>query len=474
MSTKDLLDSLAQHQSVRILTDYEDEFTPITCQCERCYFQWEDYSQVLLDKPLWCEQCRLNPYERLKPVCEELHIKIVDQNIRNMIDYKLERGGKTAFLLLVKSNDIQPVVDMAAKVGIKLIILPQKVVFELSHQDLLRFLEDAMQSSEKKIQYTVTGKSTVESSSKEEKSEEQSVDELLAESGYPQSMVNRISDDSYSYVSKPVTIPTGAREAFLYARISSKMQLSDTSHSIPAQIAIMKNYCQFEKLFVSTVFFDLAMTGKNANRPALKSLLTKLKPGVTVVVASLSRLARNVKNSLEILELIDQKQAYLTLLDMKVNTNTPLGRMLFQVLSSLAEFETSQTSERISNVMSNMSSTGTLRPKPPYGWEFVGKNVPWKKIPREQAMIAYVRQLRLDQPALTISQLCRHLNKLKDPGLRKETKKWYDSSLTRLMLANDIPLPLRNIDDKLAEEYKKKKQVGFPVDKLTESSSESV
>ena len=130
--------------------------------------------------------------------------------------------------------------------------------------------------------------------------------------------------------------------------------------------------------------------------------------------------------------------------------------MLFQIVSSFAEFEANQTRERISTVMTNMSENNTLKSKPPYGWRFTSKTTPWEPVPKEQAMIEYIRKLREKSQELTVSQICRHLNKLEDKGLKKASK-WYESSLLRIMYYNNISVPKGDEHDK----YKKNNELAL-------------
>lgn len=441
----------ASIQSIELINQFEDEITPIQFKCLKCHTESEEYPDMLLSFYHWCPKCRENPEEILLSLLNQLSIKIVDKNIKKLIDYKIERDGKKAFIYIQKSDESTvQLCDMANKANIKLIIIPLNLLIK-NTPNLLSFIENAMNSVEKLIIFNESSIQELSSTIpvQKELSEQQLINNLLAEAGFPEESLIKLEINSNSFVSKIINAPKGVKLAYGYCRVSTKLQLE--GHSIASQVNSIKNYCQYEKLHLSCVYFDLAMTGRNNNRPALKELMKKLNPTDTIVVASLSRLARNLKNSLDILEDIQQKQATLSLLDLKVNTDTALGKMLFTLVASLAEFESKQTGEHISTVMTNMSENNTLKSRPPYGWAFVEKGKPWIKVEKEQKMIEYIRMLRTSQPDLTVSQICRHLNNLKDPCLRKATKKWYESSLLRCLAYNKISIPKGDENKKLPD-----------------------
>ncbi len=87
-------------------------------------------------------------------------------------------------------------------------------------------------------------------------------------------------------------------------------------------------------------------SGTTDNRPELKKALHYLREGDTLVVTKLDRLARS---TLHLCQTADQLQAdgiALKVLDQSIDTSTPTGKLLFNVLASIAEFETAIRKER--------------------------------------------------------------------------------------------------------------------------------
>ncbi len=93
------------------------------------------------------------------------------------------------------------------------------------------------------------------------------------------------------------------------------------------------------------VFTDKA-SGKNTDRPELQKMLEYVREGDTVTVDSYSRLARNTKDLLIIVDKLKEKGVAFISLKENVDTSTPQGEFMMQVFASLAEFERKQTLQR--------------------------------------------------------------------------------------------------------------------------------
>lgn len=93
-----------------------------------------------------------------------------------------------------------------------------------------------------------------------------------------------------------------------------------------------------EKLGVDKIFIDKC-SGKNTDRPALKEMLAFVREGDVVVVESISRLARNTK---DLLSLVDKfKELGVDFISQKENidTNTTAGHFMLTVFGAIAELE---------------------------------------------------------------------------------------------------------------------------------------
>ena len=93
-------------------------------------------------------------------------------------------------------------------------------------------------------------------------------------------------------------------------------------------------------------WFEEKVSGKNANRPQLKALREFVREGDTVYVHDFSRLARNTKDLLEIVEEFNQKGVTLVSNHEGLDTSTPTGKLMLTMIGAIAEFERANLLER--------------------------------------------------------------------------------------------------------------------------------
>ena len=92
--------------------------------------------------------------------------------------------------------------------------------------------------------------------------------------------------------------------------------------------------------------FTEQASGGRWDRPQLQRLLDQLRPTDVVIVWKLDRLSRSLKDLLHIMERIAQAEAGFRSLTEAIDTTTPAGRMLMQMVGSFAEFERAMIRER--------------------------------------------------------------------------------------------------------------------------------
>ncbi len=112
--------------------------------------------------------------------------------------------------------------------------------------------------------------------------------------------------------------------------------------------------------------YEEAMSGGRWNRPELTRLLDQLRPGDVVMVWKLDRLSRSLKDLLHLLERIETAGAGFRSLTESIDTTTPAGRMMMQMLGSFAEYERAMVKERTAAGLAAARAEGRVggrRPK---------------------------------------------------------------------------------------------------------------
>ena len=120
-----------------------------------------------------------------------------------------------------------------------------------------------------------------------------------------------------------------------YIRVSTKEQNTGRQFELLKQrgISIDKHY-------------EEHVSGKNTNRPELKAMLDYGREGDTVYIESISRLARNTRDFLNIVEALQQKKVNLVSLKESIDTSTPTGKFMLSVFAALYQLERENIMER--------------------------------------------------------------------------------------------------------------------------------
>ena len=137
-----------------------------------------------------------------------------------------------------------------------------------------------------------------------------------------------------------------------YARVSTKDQNLDGQRDALAAAGA-------ERIFADTI------TGTARSRPELDRLLKELRSGDVVVVTKYDRLARSLKDLLQIVDQIQARGAGFRSLAEDIDTTSPAGRLIFHVFASIAEFERSRIVERTKEGLEAARKRGRIGGRPP-------------------------------------------------------------------------------------------------------------
>jgi len=106
--------------------------------------------------------------------------------------------------------------------------------------------------------------------------------------------------------------------------------------------------------------FEEAASGGRWDRPVLQDMLKQLRDGDVIIVWKLDRLTRSLKDLLHLIERIKLAGAGFRSLTEAIDTTTPAGRMMMQMVGSFAEFEREMIRERTSAGLAQARAEGRV------------------------------------------------------------------------------------------------------------------
>ena len=149
---------------------------------------------------------------------------------------------------------------------------------------------------------------------------------------------------------------------FGYARVSTEAQ------NLDRQLDALRKYGV-------DVIYNEKMTGTKRNRPELTKLLDRVTKGDTVVIESLSRLGRSTKDLIELTELFQKKGVHLIRLKESIDTSTSTGKLLFTLMSAIAQFERDVIADRTCEGLRSARAKGHKGGRPKTNIDAVKKAV---------------------------------------------------------------------------------------------------
>ncbi|PYB70729.1 recombinase family protein [Rhizobium wuzhouense] len=114
-----------------------------------------------------------------------------------------------------------------------------------------------------------------------------------------------------------------------------------------------------------TKIFQEQVSSVDTKRPELERVLDYVREGDTLVVTKLDRLARSMANLMEIMGKLRSKGVELKILALNLDTSTPTGKLMLNMLGSIAEFERELMLERQREGIAKAKADGKYRGRAP-------------------------------------------------------------------------------------------------------------
>ena len=158
-----------------------------------------------------------------------------------------------------------------------------------------------------------------------------------------------------------------------YIRVSTDQQVQD-GVSLDAQRARLKAHCIGQDLSLVDIVTDNGYSAKSLERPGLRAAFRMLAGGKanTIVVVKLDRLTRSVKDLGHLCDTYFREGSpyYLMSVSDAIDTRSAGGKLILNVLMSVAQWEREAISERTKEAMIELRRQGVQMGKAPYGWRY--------------------------------------------------------------------------------------------------------
>jgi len=230
--------------------------------------------------------------------------------------------------------------------------------------------------------------------------------------------------------------------AALYLRVSTAEQAQE-GYSIDAQRERLKAYCLSQDWKVAGIYEDAGYTGGNMNRPQLIRLKEDIPKKLfdVILVYKLDRLSRNMRDLSNFVNDLQKYNIHLKSATEPFDTSTPAGKLILNMLGSVAEFERGMIGERVKMGMLEKAKEGDgfLGFNHPYGYDYSNGTLTLNQM--EAEVVRTIFKLYLQGESM--GRIVEHLNTLGIPS--KHGKKWAKAKID-IILSNPLYCGLKHWD----------------------------
>jgi len=226
---------------------------------------------------------------------------------------------------------------------------------------------------------------------------------------------------------------TAMSKAIGYIRVSTERQANE-GVSLEAQKAKIEAWASLNDYELVAIYEDAGISGSGMQkRDGVQQALKATKKGMALVVYSLSRLSRSIKDTITISEQLQKSGADLVSVTEKIDTTGAAGEMIFNMLAVMAQFERKQTAERTSNSLQHKKRTSQKYTNlTPYG--FMEVNGRLEQVASEATVVAEIVKAR--KSGQTLTSIADSLNNRHIPT--KQGKAWQAATIHYLLKRSSL------------------------------------
>jgi len=182
----------------------------------------------------------------------------------------------------------------------------------------------------------------------------------------------------------------------IYCRVSTKSQ-AEEGVSLDAQEAKARSYAELYGLTVVDTIRDEGESAKTLARPGIQKALGALRAGEAdgLLILKLDRLTRSVVDLGGLLTSHFESAALISVQE-QIDSNTATGRMILNILVSVAQWQREDIVERTVAALAHKKSLGERVGQIPYGHRLATDGVHLEPDPQEQGVIQLMRQWKAE------------------------------------------------------------------------------
>jgi len=222
-------------------------------------------------------------------------------------------------------------------------------------------------------------------------------------------------------------------KAIGYVRVSTEEQASD-GVSLEAQKAKIRAYADLYDIELVAVIEDAGESAKTLSRPGLQEALKSLREGKAegLLIAKLDRLSRSVVDWNHLIDGYFGEKAGKNLWSVadSIDTTTAAGRLVLNVLMSVAQWERETIGERTKDALQHKKSNGERVGQIPYGYDLASDGRTLIENPEQQKVIVLMKSLR--ETGMSFSQIGRELEGRGIPT-QKAGRKWTHKNVASIL-----------------------------------------
>ena len=180
------------------------------------------------------------------------------------------------------------------------------------------------------------------------------------------------NDTDFGKSNDILTHPNGM--VFGYGRVSTKDQNS------ARQKEALQNKCN--------VYFEDKLSGRNMDRPEFQKMIEQLRSGDTVMVVSIDRLGRNLKELVELSSKLKDMGVNIVALNQGIDTSSKMGQLFYNFMALMSEMELMFIQERQREGIELAKQNGKYKGRPLKkldDWEQLSKEVAENKLSVDRA-----------------------------------------------------------------------------------------